>query len=87
MHKLDETRLRLLKPGVTLFLYPVSGPEKKEFDCGDPRQWIRYIVIRIHPRHYTLGISIDGSPPYSMVISRTSAQLIAGFWWLDDGFP
>jgi hypothetical protein len=81
MEKLDDTYLRQVRPGTTLWLYPTSGSPKDQFNPADAREKIGYTVIKATPQKIILGISIDGQPPFSLVITRTPAQLTAGHWW------
>jgi hypothetical protein len=82
MVKLDKEYLRKIKPGITLWLYPTSGSPRDQFDPADAREKIAYTVIKANPEKIILGISIDGQPPFSLVITRRPAQLIDGHWWL-----
>lgn len=81
MKKLDNAYLREVMPGTTLWLYPTCGPAKEQFDPAHAREKIGYTVIKITAQKFILGISIDGQPPFSLVITRTLAQLTSGYWW------
>jgi hypothetical protein len=82
MQKLDNTYLRQVRPGITLWLYPVNGSPRDKYDPANALEKMIYTVIKVNPQKIMLGISIDGQPPFSLVITRTPAQLTAGHWWL-----